>query len=621
MAEAQTIAPAAEPTPSPAAKRRYTSQRLLYVGTAILISLLLATNVAVIMHLRQSELRDEENQLKSLSLILAQQADRSFQSVDLVISSIAETIEAAGVTDSGSFEEKLAGHDVHTLLREKIIGLQQLDAVILVGHEGKVINFSRTWPVPEVDISDRRYFMAMRQDANLKSEISEPIQNRSTGTWTIYLVHQVRGANGEFLGLILGAIEMRYFEDFYRAISLGKGSSVQLQRLDGVMLARFPQTNTIGKVFSTSQHLLGDGISGTVREASPIDGLLRIKAAHRLTGYPALALATETEEAALANWRAMAWLLSLAAFGCAIAIVIAAFAIGRQSKQRALLAEAQAEIRRQDDLSTSLAEMRTAKEDAEMANRAKSEFLANMSHELRTPLNAILGFSEILANEAFGPLGNERYRGYAKDIHASGSHLLGIINDILDLSKGAAGNLGLVEDWFDAREIVNSVCRLIQTRIDDRKLSLTVKMPPGPLVLYADERLIRQMLLNLLTNACKFTPPGGHVDCSAAVDAEGMTFAVTDTGIGIPAEDLERVLEPFAQVDNSLSRGQEGTGLGLALVKVMVELHGGTLRLASEIGRGTTAAVILPLDRVKPANAEVPPANATPSAVAEPVIA
>lgn len=604
-----------------AAKRRPAPLRLLYVGTAILIVLLLVANFAVILHLRQSELRDEESQLQSLSLILAEQADRSFQSVDLVISSVAERIVADGVADSGSFDAKMAAQDIHLLLREKISGLPQLGAVTVISRDGKLINFSRSWPVPEVDVSDRDYFRAMKADPNLKSYISEPVQNRGSGSWTIFLARRVSGANGEFLGLILGAVELRYFEDFYRAISLGADSSIAIVRLDGLTLTRFPRTDTIGKTYSNSRHLLPDGVSGAVREPNPINGRMTIKAAHRLASYPLFALATKTEEAALTNWRAMAWLLSLGASGSAVAIGIAAFAFGRQWKQHALLAEAQAEIRRQDDLSAAFVEMRIAKEDAEMADRAKSEFLANMSHELRTPLNAVLGFSEILVNEAFGPLGNERYRGYAQDIHASGAHLLSIINDILDLSKAASGKLELAEDWFDAREIVNSVCRLIQPRIDESKLSLTVETRPEALMLYADERLMRQMLLNLLSNACKFTPPDGHIDCSVSVDAAGMTFAVTDTGIGIPAEDLERVVEPFGQVDNSLSRRQEGTGLGLALVKVMAELHGGTLRLTSEMGSGTTVAVILPPGRVKSENPDAASADAAPSAAAEPVIA
>jgi hypothetical protein len=345
VAEAKTIGPVAKSTQSLAVKRQHAPQRLLYAGTAILILLLLLTDVAVITHLRQQELRNGEDQLKSLSLILAEQAERSFESVDLVLSSVAAMLAAEGVIDDASLAQKMTGHDVHLLLREKIGGLPQLAAVILFDADGKTINSSRTWPTPAIDISDRGYFQILKGDPGLKDYVTEPLQNRDTGTWTIYLVHQVRGANGEFLGLILGAMEMRYFEDFYRAISLGKGASVQLQRLDGVMLARFPQSGVIGKVFATSQHLLGDGISGTVNEYSPIDGLLRIKAARRVTGYPVLALATETQDAVLANWRAIAWLLFLGSFGCAMAIAIAAFAFGRQWKQLALLAEAQACVR------------------------------------------------------------------------------------------------------------------------------------------------------------------------------------------------------------------------------------------------------------------------------------
>jgi signal transduction histidine kinase len=610
-----------KPMPSLASNPRYTPLRLLYAGTALLIVVLLATNAAVILHLRESELLNQEGQLKNLGLTLAEQADRAFQSVDLVISNVAEGIAAEGVTDGASFVRKMAGPDVHVLLREKITGIPQLVAVTVISGEGKLINFSRPWPVPEIDVSDRSYFRALKDDPTLNSYISEPVLNRVSGDWTIFLAHRVSGANGELLGLILGAIEMRYFEAFYQAISLGEGSTIALQRTDGVMLARIPPTDAIGKVFSGSQRLLRGDISGTLRERSPIDGQMRIKAAHLLTNYPVVALATKTEEAALTNWCNIARLMSLGALGCAISIAVAGFAVGRQWKQQTILADAQAELRRQEDRTAAFEAMKAAKDTAEMADRTKSEFLANMSHELRTPLNAILGFSEVMVSEVFGPLGNDRYRGYAQDIHSSGSHLLSIINDVLDLSKAAAGKLELVEGWIDAREIVSSVCRLIDPRIGEAKLLLTVKLPPGNLITYADERLLRQILLNLLSNACKFTPPGGHVECSVSVDAGGMTFAVTDTGIGIPAEHLEGVLQPFVQVDSSLSRRHDGTGLGLALVKVMVELHGGSLRLDSEVGCGTTASVILPLSRVNPASTDIAPENATSSWPAERMIA
>jgi signal transduction histidine kinase len=244
--------------------------------------------------------------------------------------------------------------------------------------------------------------------------------------------------------------------------------------------------------------------------------------------------------------------------------------------------------------------LETAKEAAEAADRTKSEFLATMNHELRTPLNAVLGFSELMVSEIFGPLGDHRYRDYAQDIHSSGSHLLSIVNEVLDLSKLAAGKLELVEGWINVREIVHSACRLIRPRIDRAELSLTVKMPPDDLLAYADKRLLKQMLLNLLSNACKFTPPGGGIECVVSTDDAGMTFAVVDTGVGIAAEHLDRVVRPFVQVDSSISRRHEGTGLGLALVAAMAELHGGRLRLDSKVGTGTTAVVVLPPSRIHP---------------------
>ena len=600
---------------------RHAPLRVLCAGTVLLILLLLVTNAAVVLHLRESELVAAENQLKTLSLTLAEQADRAFQSVELVVTSVANGVAGKGVTDGTSFAQNMAGFDTHRILKEKISGIPQLNAITVISSEGKLVNFSRSWPIPEVDVSDRDYFRALKDDASLKTFVSAPVQNRGTGTWTIYLAHRVNGAQGEFIGLILGAMEMKYFEEFYRVITLGEASTIAIQRADGVMLVRYPPTNAIGKVFSSAQRLVGDRASGTMREASPIDGLMRIKAAHRLANYPVLALVTNTEESALANWRDIARLMSLAALGCAVSIAIAGMALARQWKQQAMLAQAQAELQRQTDQAAALEAMRAAKEAAETADRAKSEFLATMSHELRTPLNAVLGFSEVMVSEAFGPLGNDRYRGYAQDIHSSGAHLLSIINDVLDLSKAAAGRLDLDESWVDARDVVNSACRLVQPRIGEAGLSLTVSLPPGDLAVFADQRLLKQILLNLLSNACKFTPPDGRITCSVSIDATGMIFAVTDTGVGIPAEHLNRVLQPFVQADSSLSRRHEGTGLGLTLVKVMAERHGGSLRLHSQVDHGTTASVLLPASRLKPAGTEFPSAHVTSLQIAERTIA
>jgi len=330
---------------------RYTSLRVLYIGAALLTAVLLAAVAAVVLDLRTNELLDHEHQLTNLSLIMAEQAERSFKSVDLVVSSVDEGITAAGVTDSPSFNQKMSGHDVYLLLREKITGLPQLAAVNLINRDGEMINSSRTWPITEVHIPDRDFFLALKADPNLKTYVTEPVQNRATGTWTIYLAHRVSGAGGEFLGVVLGAIEMRYFEDFYRAIS-EEGSSFALERLDGVMLARFPPTEATGKIFSDAERFTHGGASGILREVSAVDGQRRILAAHRVADYPVFAVATKTKAAALANWWRLARLMSLGALGCAVAIAAAAFAFGRQWKQQALLAGAQAELRRQEESAT-----------------------------------------------------------------------------------------------------------------------------------------------------------------------------------------------------------------------------------------------------------------------------
>jgi PAS domain S-box-containing protein len=233
-----------------------------------------------------------------------------------------------------------------------------------------------------------------------------------------------------------------------------------------------------------------------------------------------------------------------------------------------------------------------ALDKAEGASRAKSEFLAAMSHELRTPLNAILGFSDILQKQLFGPVGNQRYLDYAQNIHGSGEHLLGLINDILDLARLDAGQLQLSLEPVDIIEVVESCELAVALQADKGQLRLTHSVEP--VTLRADTRRLRQMLLNLLSNAIKFTPEGGEVAIDTARSSEGFAISVRDTGIGMAREDVPKAMERFGQIDASLSRKYEGTGLGLPLTQRLAELHGANFAIQSEPGHGTRVTITFP---------------------------
>lgn len=303
------------------------------------------------------------------------------------------------------------------------------------------------------------------------------------------------------------------------------------------------------------------------------------------------------------NFETSATPYAVAGFGTVLTLILANYFVTQRNRRR-LIEEKVAE--RTSELSAanrSLANevqerkrvaraLQRAKEEAEIASQAKSGFLAMISHELRTPLNAIIGFSEILDDEMFGPLGDKKYAGYVRDIRNSGQHLLGLINNILDLTKVEANEFNLRRQVVDLAEMIKEALRLFdgQARAAAQQIELDLEQPaPG---LFADPGAIRQILINLLSNALKFTPEGGLIVVTTRRDDKGnLTLSVSDNGIGIPKNHIDGVFQPFSQVDNSLARRYEGTGLGLPLTKSLVQLHGGTIWIESVPRQGTTVYV------------------------------
>ena len=240
-------------------------------------------------------------------------------------------------------------------------------------------------------------------------------------------------------------------------------------------------------------------------------------------------------------------------------------------------------------------ELKRARDEARAANRAKSAFLANMSHELRTPLNAIIGFAEVLKNQKFGPLGDARYSSYAEIVRTSGTHLLDLINDLLDLSKAEAGGLVPADSTIEVDAQIRRAIDMSRAEIEQSALTVEIAVADDVPALRADARLILQLLSNLITNAVKFTRPGGTLTIGATIDADrSVSIFVADTGIGIPADQLEKVLEPFTQLDTRLHREHRGAGLGLPLCRAIAQAHGGQLLIQSAPDEGTCVTVLLP---------------------------
>jgi diguanylate cyclase (GGDEF)-like protein/PAS domain S-box-containing protein len=339
----------------------FSAARLLVFCGLLLVAAVAVSTGLILSNLRSRDLADSEREVRNIALVLAEHTDRAFQALDLAQTGLIERMQTLGIESTDDYERQMSSHDVHLMLKDKIASLPQVAAVILINSDGKVINFSRAWPIPTISVADREHFKAFQLDAQLTSYVSKPERSRATGSWTIYLARKLTGPHGEFLGLVTGAIELAYFERFFGSIALEAGSGISLFRRDGVLLARFPARDPPGTSYSQGAlftNVLSHADQGVIRLTSIVDGEERLIAGQSLTHYPVVVAVATTVAAALADWRDAATYMSGAAILLMLVIGAIVLLSLRQIKNYELLVEARAENDQKVRLDAALNNMR-----------------------------------------------------------------------------------------------------------------------------------------------------------------------------------------------------------------------------------------------------------------------
>ncbi|PWC89220.1 response regulator [Azospirillum sp. TSO5] len=566
-----------------------------------------------IYHDYQDTLQRRFAMVRDMARLVDDHVHRTVRTADVALDQTAAMVAEAGGP------QKVRDLKHWTRLREYAAQVEGADAIWIYDADGRTVLESASFPNRIADFADPSGLEALRGGARLHVGAAQTV--RSGGQPPVFPVSRpLYDDEGRFVGMASATIRVDSLTDFYALLGVEFDPLIGVYGPAGEVIARRPPPlESAGKSVAGGlvfQSKLREAPEGQLLLQSVLDGVSRIAAYRTVRDYGLVVLTGIGRDEAMADWRTRTLHTVLETIVGLLAI-LAMLGWGlryldRERKAQVALAEARSAVERtsaeRDETARLAAELdkardmaETARRAAEAANHDKSEFLAGLSHELRTPLNAVIGFSDLIAREAEGPVGTPSYRQYAANVRDSGQHVLELINEILDHARAEAGALALEEGPCDLEDAADFAVRMLTPRAEHAGVLLSAVVEPAVRNLHGDDRRIRQILLNLIANAVKYTPSGGSVTLSAALDDGMPVIRVIDTGLGIPAEDLDRVLEPFARAGNAASREAEGTGLGLPLTKRLVELHGGTLSLRSTLGVGTTVTVRLPASRLLPA--------------------
>jgi two-component system, cell cycle sensor histidine kinase PleC len=534
---------------------------------------------------RQTVIADTYSSSSNLALSVEQFVARTMETVDLTLRIVTENV----VGDSAR-----SGHDLQMLLADRIRHSPQMTGLMVIGPDGIVRSSAGDVPKPGTSLANSTHFIAARGSADIQVLAIDPATSRSANKHLIFVARRFVRPTGAFGGVVAAMLSADYVQRFLSTLHVGEQSVIALQTIDGVMLVRQPyQETSVGKSVASTplfREWLPWASSGVFRAYDEDDKLWRIIGYQRIDRLPLVVHVALSESEALTNWRRTTLWQGMVGVAILMLAAATAYTLHRQLQGR---------MRAHAQLSDTVRALEHARLAAEEGSRVKSQFMANMSHELRTPLNAVIGYSEILIEDAEGDLRREQHLADLRRINVAGQHLLGLITDVLDISEIEVGRFELHEAPVDLAAVLGDCSRAIAARAQATALDLVSEPVNALPMVMADERRLRQIVLNLLTNAVKFTPPGGRIVLAAQMTAEGgIAVSVSDTGIGMKPEEIPLALETFRQVDGGLTRRQQGTGLGLPLARTLAELHGGTLVIASAAGHGTAVTVTLPRERV-----------------------
>jgi signal transduction histidine kinase/CheY-like chemotaxis protein len=573
-----------------------TSRATAALGTLLVAGVLLAGALSV-WRLRQAAELAAQQHADNRAVAVAAHAAQVFDAARYVLDSLVSEIATAAPADVADLRAKLGTRSTYELLRARVGSFSAIDVIAIFDAEGRLVTFSRQFPAPSIEIRDREAFR-VASAGHRKAFVTAPVQNRAQGDWTFYLARRIEGRTGDFAGVVLVGLTSKYFSHFYDQVreqrTLGQAPqeshrvTVTLLRDDMVVLARAPVEDGLLGYRLTAQgyyRQLGtdrlplpgtpDYPVATPWEAEPQASKHSLTAFHWADGHPVVAAVVVDEDVFLGEWRTQSTVVGLLVALVAVCLAAIFRSLSRSLRQR----------------EEHMAENQRLRAQAESASKAKSEFLATMSHEIRTPMHGILGTADLLMRT---PLSQSQTQ-LTRTLMSSGRVLLGIINDILDLSKIEAGELEVVESAFSPAEIVTEVRDLFMGYASKKGLLLTVEQEEGlaPRVV-GDPIRVRQILINLTSNAIKFTERG-QVRLSVGTAGAALRFEVADTGSGIDLTARESIFRPFTQIDGSIARKYGGTGLGLAISHRLAELMGGTIDYRSTPGQGSTFWFDLPL--------------------------